>query len=237
MNSNNEGNKRPCSGLEATSASTELSINLDQVQNAIDTSLATHAQSTQEFVGKIMGEFSTHMAENNARTSEVFKSSLVQLGSRVSVLEEFNHVQLGINAKFEEQIAVLLQRTALLEEQLRIANTKNMVSMQDVQSDCFDRPANLSILKVNASRYISKRAVEDALAPWLAEVKIPQDQWELQGKSPQGRFFTVKFNLNPLSAAGATQDALGNLRDSEGSWRQIEAKLVNDEKEKLHIWR
>jgi len=232
---NNEANKRPCPSPVADTSRPNLSDNLDQVHALLDKSLETHSESTKAFVGKLMDQFSTHMEENNSRASEAFKTSLLQLGGRVTALEEHNQVQLAVNAKFEKQIAELLQRTALLENQPRIANSKNLASMQDVQSDSFDRPANLSVLKVNANRYISKRAVEDALAPWLAEVKITQDQWELEGKSPQGRFFTVKFNLNPLSAARATQDALGNLRDSGGEWRCIEAKLVNEQTEKLHI--
>ena len=231
MSSNNEGNKRPCPSTEEKSS---VVVGLDDVQSIVDKSPDIHANSTRAFVGKLMDDFSDHLAENNSKASTAIRMSMEQLGSRVQVLEEFSHEQTGLNAKFEKQIAELLARTAMLEEQLRIAN-KNMVSKLDVESNVFDRPPNLSILKVNANRYISKRAVEDALVPWLSEIKIPQDQWELEGKSPQGKYFTVKFLLNPLSAARAAQDAIGNLRDSDGNWRTIEAKLFNNDKEKLHI--
>ena len=170
----NEANKRPCSSLDGGVPSSSLSDNLDQVQAIVDRSLTIHSKSTQQFVGNLMDQFSSHMEENNSRASDAIKSSVLLLGNRVTVLEEHSQEQLSVNTKFENQIAELLQRTAHLEEQLRIANTKNFVSMQDVQSDTFDRPANLSIIKVNADRYISKRAVEDALAPWLAEVKLFQ---------------------------------------------------------------
>ena len=44
----------------------------------------------------------------------------------------------------------------------------------------------------------------------------------------QGKVFAVRINLNPLASARAVQDAIGNLRDYDGNWRCIGAKLVND---------
>ena len=118
---------------------------------------------------------------------------------------------------------------------MRVANSHNNVSKFDSDHDEFDRPPDLSLPKGNSSRHSSKKAVEDALIPCLADCKVNPGHWKLEGKAPQGRFFTVKFLFSPLSATRAAQAALGNLRDSDGKWKSIKAQLVNNDNEKLHI--
>ena len=51
-----------------------------------------------------------------------------------------------------------------LEDQLKLAN-KCVISREDLQSNEFDRPGNLEIIRVNAHRYVTKRSRDDALTP------------------------------------------------------------------------
>ena len=57
----------------------------------------------------------------------------------------------------------------------------------------------------------------------------------LQAREPQAKDFLAGFFLNLLSPARAVQDAPGNRRDSNGQWKDVEAKLVGSQAEKLLI--
>ena len=177
---------------------------------------------------------SSGFQEHQQRISNEFKTTCDLLGGRISNLEGFADRQAQTNSEVSKEIRDLQHRTNDLEIQLRFAN-QNAISREDLRSDAFDRPPNLEIIRVKATRYVTKRSVHDALAPWLAEVDIKDNQWVLEGREPQGKFFVIRFQLNPLSAARMVQDALGNLKDQNGNWKTINAKLINGQLEKLHI--
>lgn len=107
--------------------------------------------------------------------------------------------------------------------------------LEGQQNDNFERPPNIEIIRINSTRYVTKRSVADAIGPWLAEKGVTDEQFCLEGNQPNGKNFVVRFHLNPLSAARFVQDALSNLRDNDGNWKVINAKLVNGQNEKLHI--
>ena len=161
------------------------SVTLDDVQSVVDKSLADQAKVTTSLVSKLMGELESGLAQSNEATSKVVMQSISSLGSRVTALEGQASAQQMQNQQVAKQLTEITEKQTRLEEQLRVAN-KNVVTKDDINSDVFDRPPNLSILRVNANRYVSKNAVHDALVFWFDEIKVPEDKWVLYGRAPQG---------------------------------------------------
>ncbi len=70
--------------------------------------------------------------------------------------------------KLHKQVQDIQKQQNDLEQKMHLANAK-AISREDVQSNRFDRPANLEVIKVSAQKYTTSLAVTDAVAPWLGE--------------------------------------------------------------------
>ena len=196
--------------------------------------LAEGLHSQAASIQRAMETFSATMATENQRVQEETNQKFDALGTEVASLKEFRGRQEETNEKVSKDLEALKAQANDLQVQLRVAN-QNAVSREDMENDKFDRPPNLSILRINCPKYVTKRAVHDVLAPWMAEVDIAPEQFVLVGDEPQGRYFVVKFLVNSFTAAKFVEDAYGNLKDSSGKYRVFKAKLANNEQTLLHI--
>jgi len=98
------------------------SVTLDDVQNIVDTSLATQTKNTSSLVSKLMGDFETGLAKQSEDTSQVIRQSLSALGSRVDALEGQAQAQQTTNQHVAKQLTELAEKQTLFQEQVRIAN-------------------------------------------------------------------------------------------------------------------
>ncbi len=156
------------------------------------------------------------------------------MGALEGALETFQTEQQHKNTKYEEHFAELKAHNERLEKQLHMAN-KSAVSSEEVQSDNFDRPPNLEVIRINANRFVTKNSVEDQVTPWLTTAGTAPEQWTLEGGTPTGKKIVIRFLLNPLSAARMVQDSLKSLKNKDGVRKTFDAKLVNGQTEPLHI--
>eukprot|EP00959_Pyramimonas_sp_CCMP1952_P095993 2006899-Pyramimonas_sp.AAC.1 len=80
-----------------------------------------------------------------------------------------------------------------LEEALVVANTQAVRRFQITCSQ-FDRDTDGTILCVFAGQVVSKVAVLAQLAPWLSEVGLDAEKYELQSADPLSKQFVLKLN-------------------------------------------
>lgn len=218
--------KRPATG----SPDNETNLTLNDVQSVVDTSLATHQQGIQG----LLANLSKGMAELDTKTRRETTEQFQCLGSRISSLEGAQSKQSEINQDVRKELDELKTKTSTLEDQLQIAK-KSAITREDLKSIAFDRPANLEIIKVNAKSYVSKSSVEESLAIWLLGNDIKPESYVLEGNEPQGKYFTVRFQVNPLANARMVDTALQSLKMSNGSRKDVTVTLPNKRVEKLHI--
>jgi sugar-specific transcriptional regulator TrmB len=181
-----------------------------------------------------------HM-ENMAQMSEIVSAQKSELDQRVQNVEGRVDTLEGRSTLLDtrvdgvdKEINALKQRSEFLEAQLKIANTSG-TTREQLNSDQFDRPPCLEIIRINSSRYVTKRSVENTITPWLAETGVTSEQFSLEGSAPNGKNFVVRFKLNTLSAARTVKEVLKTLKDEDGNWRKFNALLVNGQTESLHI--
>ena len=109
------------------------------------------------------------------------------------------------------------------------------VSRADIESDRFDRPANIEILKVSSRKFVTVQAVNDAISPWLTgDCKFEREAWEVSGDK-SGRHFTLKFLGNMVANGRDVDSAMRLLKDSNGDFRKFLAKRADDSTEELRI--
>jgi len=183
-------------------------------RDLIDKAAANHADTLAAFGHQIDAKF----AEQTAAINEV-KDRVDKVESR----------QDGLHSELEE----LRAGQARLQASLHIAN-KSAITREDLDQDLFDRPPDLSIIKISSQKFASKTAVEDAITPWLASCGLARDIWTITGR-PSGKRFYVKFLQNPLSAGKLVRECLSTLKDEDGNWKNFDVKLVTGQSCKLFI--
>jgi len=232
----NATNKRPALAQPSSGADEPVTKPFVEtlIHEAVDKGFVDQEAKTRELIQGTLQHFSSGFQKQSAELHSKVEERITSLDGRMCNVEAHVESQVQTNAQVAKHVLELQERTNNLENQLKIAN-KSAIAREDLQNDAFERPPNLEIIRVNAHRYVAKREVLDALTPWLAEVGIAPEQFILEGKAPQGKYFVVKFLLNPLSAARFVEAALANLKDKDGNWRAINVKLVNQQSEKLHI--
>jgi len=217
------------SGKEVPLASTTR-ISLDDVQGVVDSAM----DKQQKGIQVLLANLSKGMEDLDKETRTHTQTGFNELGSRVDHLEAAQRKQETINVEVQQKLQDLQAKNESLEKSMHVAH-KQAITREDVQSDKFDRPANLEVIKVRSHIYVSKRAVEDSLAPWLNENGIKPEEYTLEGNEPQGKFFTLRFCVNPLSNARMVETSLKSLKDKNGKRKEIKAKLPNNREQILHI--
>jgi hypothetical protein len=179
---------------------------LADTKELIDKSSANNAETMAAFGGQIEAKFAEQAQAINEVSSRVDKVETRQDGFQ-SELEEVRAAQ------------------GRIEASLHLAN-KTALTRADLDHDLFDRPPDLSVIKITSLKFASKMAVEDSITPWLTSCGVSRDIWNITFQ-PSGKRFYIKFLLNPLSAGKLVLEILrNNLKDEDGKWREFEVKLV-----------
>ena len=195
-----------------------LAKHLEQQQQLVSGMLASSSQGTT----KLLSDFV-------ASSEERFRKQDEKIGADDARCSNIEATQNAVQAEMQE----LKDGQTRLEEQLRLANS-NVLSREDVASDKFDRPPDLSIIRVSSKKFATKVAVENAITPWLTNAGVSRDLWSLSGNTT-GKKFRVHFLQNPLSSARLVEECLAALKDENGTWTEIYVTLVNKTREKLFI--
>ena len=148
---------------------------------AVETITAAHNDSQTTLVRTFADATNKRLAQHDAR--------LASVESRTDTVDA---EQLQLAGKFESMVA----EQAYLRDQLALAN-KPSVTRADLDSDAFDRPVLLGIIRVTAPKYVSSINIHNAIAPWLAHSGLSPDQWEVTGAKAggNGRFFNVVLHF------------------------------------------
>ena len=114
-----------------------------------------------------------------------------------------------------------------LAEQLSIAK-KQTFERADVESDNFDRPPNLEIIRITAKKALTTEAVKNSLAPWLNEVVgMDCESWKIVVANQSGKVFFLKFCFLPLQNSRAVNKAMGCIKNEDGSYRKFTAEAAD----------
>ena len=221
-------NKRPLDEGDSTPATVGLVEIMQTRSNRAVTS------SFQGLLTKWATDVAGASEEAIDKSTKETNATLQQHKTRIESLETFVDKQQATNENFEAKFKELHESHKHMAEQLVLAN-KAEVTREDITSDAFERPPDLTLLRINAHKFVTKISVEDAICPWLVDAGIETNLWKLEGSTPTGRNFTLKFLLNPLSAARQAAHAFSLLKDEDGNWKKFEAKLATGEKTQLHI--
>ena len=220
-----DSNKRP----RADGRDEEGTTTRDEVQDSLD----SHLQKQNELVVGLLSESN----KNNAKLLSDFAHRTEQrlqrqderldgVEGRCTTIEtKQDQVQAELDSIKKEQLE--------LRESLRLAN-KAAITREDLQSQDFERPPDLTIIKIKAPKFATKIAVENAVTPWINGIRGAKDLWTVSGNTT-GKKFTIRFQQNPVTAAGLVKDCLAGLKDSNGIWKEIMCDLPNSEKARLHI--
>jgi hypothetical protein len=187
---------------------------LDDTKELIDKSSANHANTMEAFGRQIEAKF----AEQTEAINEV-KTRVDEVETR----------QDGFQSELEEVRAA----QGRIEASLHLAN-KTALTRADLDQDLFDRPPDLSVIKITSQKFATKTAIEDSIIPWLTSCGVSRDTWTITGR-PSGKRFHIKFLLNPLSAGKLVPECLNGLKDDNGNWKQFEVTLVTGGTCKLFI--
>ena len=202
--------------------------------------LGNHFEKQRILHATMLEEQNTRSAKaSNELLSDFTKATEARFKQHDNQIASINERVGGVQATQDqhgEKLTQLEQDQKQLRDALRLAN-EHSLTRDMVETDQFDRPPNIEIVRISAGRFVSKISVENAIRPWLGEAEIPEESWKLVGGTPNGRNFVLRFLQNPYTSAKLVNDCLGKLKDEEGNWRKFEADMVNGAKAKLHIGR
>ena len=122
----------------------------------------------------------------------------------------------------ETSQASMLNDIKRLTDALALAESSTSVSEVNraIADESFDRPPDLSVIRLNTSELVSYSSVLDSIKALMSEAGLNENQWDLLG-APQGiaRNFTVRFVGTEAIAARRAQKCLQLRRLPDGSWR------------------
>lgn len=192
-----------------------------------------HADQQQTLLAELIEKSNksnlSFVSELTARSDERARKQEERIDTIDGQIGDIESKQAAVEADVEK----LKEGQVRLQEQLRVAN-QSAISRADIDLERFDRPANLEIIIVKSSKFVTKIEVENAITPWIHETGITRELWTLSGNTT-GKRFQIKFLQNPLTASDMVQTCLKALKDENGDWRAIKAKLPNANMEKLLI--
>ena len=155
---------------------------------------------------------------------------LAQVKHVDSKVEQMHVVQSEQGVK----IKALEQDMAKMSKQLELAG-KNSLSREEIDSDQFDRPANVEILRISSKRFVNKSAVEEAFTPWLVDTcGIEAGMWKITGND-SGREFIIRFQSNLLANARLVKKAMGCLKNDQGEFHTFVAIRADKSKEYMRV--
>ena len=90
----------------------------------------------------------------------------------------------GLSSEFaamQKSIVKIRKEQTRQAEALSLADRNGMLTQADLQSDEFDRPPNIEVIRVSCPKYVSKSSIENALTPFLSDLGYPKETWSVTG--------------------------------------------------------
>ena len=134
----------------------------------------------------------------------------------------------GLSSEFaamQKSIVEIQKEQTRQAEALSLADRNGVLTCTDLQSDEFDRPPNIEVVRISSLKYVSKSSIENAITPFLQNLGFPSNMWSVTGNEG-GKEFFIHFAQNSLTSAKNVKTVLQNLKDKSGKYIQFLAETV-----------
>ena len=135
--------------------------------------LEEHAERTRKMQVSMLSESDS----NNTMLMQQFSSEtdrrFLEHEQRISTVESRVDTVASEQARLPEEVQSMRSEQESLRTAMHLAN-RNALTREEVNSDDFDRPPCLDIIKVSTPKYVSQINIENAVAPWLGGCGIAQ---------------------------------------------------------------
>jgi hypothetical protein len=135
--------------------------------------------------------------------------------------------------KSERDNAELWKTVRLLQDAMALARD-SALSQDILDNDEFDRPLQLDTLRVGTATPVTKEALLEATKTWMADLKLSDEMWTLNGPTT-GKQFSLRFLGLPVVAARWAKKANTSLKQNDGTWKDILVEDGNGGTTKLFI--
>ena len=130
-----------------------------------------------------MSEFSDKAVATNKSIPATYQEGLqAQFGQVNHRVEQVEHVTDGLRTEFatmQELVSEVQQEQQRQGEVLQVAGRHGTLTQANINSDDFNRPPNLEIVRITNPKYVSLASIENAIAPYMVTQKIPGNVWSV----------------------------------------------------------
>ena len=107
-----------------------------------------------------------------------------------------------------------------MQDALALAEAAPAQVRTALESEEFDRPPDLTLVRLNTSELVARAAVLESISPWMSEAGLSDDHWDLLGdQNGLARNFVVRFSGPDALAARRARKCLAIRRMPDGTWR------------------
>ena len=136
----------------------------------LDEQGANYQKSTEVSIAKALDTFGIQFrSDTKSDTKELFGKYHDKLNGRfVAVDNRVDNVEATVSglstdlSAMKSSIVEIQKEQARQAEALLLANRSGVLTWSDLQSDEFDRPPNIEVIRVSSPKYVSKTSVENA---------------------------------------------------------------------------
>ena len=194
--------------------------------------LHKYQQYSEVAMGEVMAKaMSEAMGESKAGTKELLGKFHDKMEGRFCAVEgRMGKVETTVSGmatdltQLQSSIVEIQKEQQRQAEALLLANRTGVLTWADLQSDEFDRPPNIEVVRVSCPKFVSKSSIENALTPFLSDLGYPKETWSVTGNEG-GKEFFVQFLQNALTSAKNVKHVLQNLKVN-GKYRIFMAETV-----------
>ena len=198
----------------------------------LDEQSANYQKNSEVSIAKALDTFGTNFrGVAKADTKELLgkyhdkmEGRFCAVESRVGKVETIVSGLATDLTEMQSSIVEIKKEQARQAEALLLANRTGMLTWSDLQSDEFDRPPNIEVIRVSCPKYVSKSSIENAITPFLSDLGYPKETWSVTGNEG-GKEFFVQFLQNALTSAKNVKHVLQNLKVN-GKYRIFMAETV-----------
>jgi len=177
--------------------------------------LHKYQQYSEGAMGEVMAKaMSEAMGESKAGTKELLGKFHDKMEGRFCAVEgRMGKVETTVSGmatdltQLQSSIVEIQKEQQRQAEALLLANRTGVLTWADLQSDEFDRPPNIEVVRVSCPKFVSKSSIENALTPFLSDLGYPKETWSVTGNEG-GKEFFVQFLQNAFTSAKKVKHVL-----------------------------
>ena len=202
----------------------------DWVTELLQVSLDDQKTAVHSVITDALTAFERSSSERLATTFKQYdtkvQGKVQQHEAEINALKERADASQRSNADFKQQLEALRSSLTAAE---------SLVPESQMPDDIWEGPANKSFLRLNLAADATKKSVEDAVREWVEKWSgCPAGHWSVVGKQAAKRF-TLKFTGATNLATRRAHKAFQSLRDSTGSWHELNVTTVGGDRKRLFI--